>query len=327
MHLALFFKDFAHWMKNKESCVGLHVAGFATAEVLRKQGYKVSVFPVKDNIDVFEALDNSDITHVVISAPWLSAYDLEQLIKHFNNIKFVILSHSNIGFLQADQDGVLLLRRYAELSLIYDNIQIAGNTPIFSSWFQAAYGFRTITLPNLYPINNPIFKEWRRTFPIKVGMFGAARVLKNFVTGAAATTLISAPIELHVIDGGEEDKDNVIKTVQSICQGTNVTLIAHKWQCWDDFIELVAQMDILLQPSFTESFNMVTADGISVGVPSVVSPSILWAPNAWKANPDNAFDIAAVMIQLLGKSSEEGRQALIRHDDVSLKHWDRFLES
>ena len=51
-------------------------------------------------------------------------------------------------------------------------------------------------------------------------------------------------------------------------------------------------MHLLMQPSYTESFNVVTADGVAEGVPSVVSDAIDWAPDNWKAPVDDAHAMA-----------------------------------
>ena len=64
------------------------------------------------------------------------------------------------------------------------------------------------------------------------------------------------------------------------------------WQSWPQFLTTVGSMDLLLQPSYTEGFNMVTADGIAQGVASVVSDAIAWAPRNWQAATDDASDIA-----------------------------------
>ena len=58
-------------------------------------------------------------------------------------------------------------------------------------------------------------------------------------------------------------------------------------------------MHVLLQPSFTESFNVVTADGIAEGVPTVTSEAIDWVPSTWQADPDDAGDVACVAEYLL----------------------------
>jgi hypothetical protein len=87
-------------------------------------------------------------------------------------------------------------------------------------------------------------------------------------------------------------------------------------------------MHLLMQPSYTESFNMVTADGIAEGVASVVSEAINWAPDHWKAPTDDVQQIARVARYLLGDphAPEDGFAALQRHNREGLEAWKAFLQ-
>ena len=93
VHLAIFFKDFAAWIRS--SCVGLNVAGFTTAKYLKEHGIDTTVFPVRHNVDIVRAIDHYNethikrLTHVVISAPWLSLHDMKNLVRNFSDIQFV----------------------------------------------------------------------------------------------------------------------------------------------------------------------------------------------------------------------------------------------
>ncbi len=338
VRLGLFWKDFAYWCAGA-SCVGLTVAGSATAKVLSEYGVDVSVFPVKDNMDVVHAIDgyneshDEPLTHVVISAPWLTLHDLKALVENFEDTQFVILCHSNVGFLQADPGGVELLRDYKTLSRTHPNLKVGGNSKKFVKWFDEVYGADIIWLPNLYPIHKvPV--RGRDNSVLKIGAFGVVRPEKNFMTAAGAALAIQRyygiPVELHMSEGGESDHGMVIPAIEQMCDGIpNFKLILHKWCFWDKFIEIIRSMDIMLQPSFTESFNMITADGISVGVPSVVSPVITWAPDSWKADPDDALDIAEKAIDILsdtiGLNANLGMDALAKHDKIGLVQWFRYL--
>jgi hypothetical protein len=92
----------------------------------------------------------------------------------------------------------------------------------------------------------------------------------------------------------------------------NVSLVLNGWQSWPNFRKTVAHMHLLLQPSYTESFNMVTADGAAEGVASVVSEAIDWAPEDWKADVDDVLDIARVGRRLLcdNSAADDGLRAL-----------------
>jgi hypothetical protein len=86
-------------------------------------------------------------------------------------------------------------------------------------------------------------------------------------------------------------------------------------------------MDLLIQPSFTESFNLVTADGVAEGVASVVSTAIEWAPSEWMANSDDAGHIARVGTMLLFDpyAVRAGKRALTLSVEMGTQHWISFL--
>ena len=196
-HLAIFFKDFAAWVCDA-SCIGLHVAGHTTVEYLRSKGIDAHVFPVRHNIDVvnalahYEATHEEPITHAVISAPWLSLYDLKCLVEKYKDVRFVILSHSNVGFLQADPGGVELFRQYAELARTHSNLSVGGNSRRFSEWFQLAYLENCVCLPNLYPSPKIIGKSWEENFScVRIGAFGAIR-REEFYDGRQLPSLFTA---------------------------------------------------------------------------------------------------------------------------------------
>jgi hypothetical protein len=88
-------------------------------------------------------------------------------------------------------------------------------------------------------------------------------------------------------------------------------------------------MHLLLQPSYTESFNMVTADGVAEGVASVVSSAIDWAPEDWKADVDDTLSIARAGRRLLNDhmAAAEGRRALIRYVADGLHSYKKFLKA
>jgi hypothetical protein len=338
VRVALVFKDFAAWLH--ASCVGLNVAGFATAQVLRDHGVECTVIPVRHNVDLVTGIyvynDNHDkpLTHVVISAPWLSVYDLTAILAHFPKTQFVVLSHSNVGFLQADPWGVKLIKHYLRLTEEFDNFRVGANNDRLYQWLLATSDNPDdiVLLPNLYPSSNALPpKHWNKTTPLRIGAFGAVRPEKNFMTAAAAAVLIqkllNVKVELHMSQGGEGGGERTQAAISQLMAGNkNITLVLHPWSLWPDFVQLVGQMDLLLQPSYTESFNMVTADGVIMGVPSVVSPAIDWAPESWQANSDDVSEIANTGVRLLTKgNSGEGKQCLDNHNAEAWTDWQAFL--
>ena len=331
----IFYKNFAAF-KNI-SHIGLGVAALANAEYLNSHGEHATVFPVRHNIDIvreikeYAAEHKHPLTHVVISAPWISTRDMGAIVEHFPMIQFVVVSHSNVGFLQADPAGIHLLRDYIELSLKFDNLSVGGNSKRFTDWITEAYDVHAVLLPNMYPIRP--FARKKNSDVIKIGSFGAIRPLKNQLTAAAAAVTISKrldlSVEFHLSAGREEGGGNIVlNSIQQMTEDIpNFKLALDGWRGWLEFKELVAEMDLLIHPSYTESFNIVTADGVSQGVPTVGSEAIHWLPKEWKADSDDAIRIAEVGLKLLKEGPKKGIEALNRHNELGLIQWKKFLEA
>jgi glycosyltransferase involved in cell wall biosynthesis len=253
------------------------------------------------------------------------------MLRDWPAIKFVVLSHSNVGFLQADPDGVARIREYIEIAKWCPNLSVGGNSHKFASWLSESYGTDAVWLPNIYPFTERL-KFTNRSTTLRIGAFGAVRPEKNFMTAAAAALLIAKrlnkELEFHMSSGGEGDQGRTAPAIDQMFAGIHgVKIVRHNWQPWDAFIKTVQKMDLLIQLSYTESFNMVTADGVAQGVPSVVSPAIIWAPDSWKAEPDSVLSAAAVGIRLLTdeKKRAHGAAALAQHNRIAVSRWLKWL--
>jgi len=167
---------------------------------------------------------------------------------------------------------------------------------------------------------------------LRIGIFGATRPLKNFMSAAGAALEIGqslrADLELWMNTGRTEGGgDTILNAITEMVKGVPfVRIVQTGWQTWPQFRNTVAHMH-LLQPSYTESFNMVTADGIAAGVPSVVGDAIDWCPNHWQARTDDVQDIARVGRQILRDhgASAEGLRALEAHNASALAAWRGYL--
>jgi hypothetical protein len=169
---------------------------------------------------------------------------------------------------------------------------------------------------------------------LRIGAFGATRPLKNFMSAAGAAVEVAAQLhadlELWVSGGRTEGGGGILDAVRAMVAGLpNTRIVECGWQSWPKFRTTVRHMHLLLQPSYTESFNMVTADGVAEGVPSVVSEAIDWAPDHWKAPNDNVDQIARVARYLLTDphAPEDGLTALRRHNRDGLEAWKMHLAS
>jgi hypothetical protein len=322
MSVVLAYKNFA--ANRNISHIGLGVAAINTAKVLRREGIVTDVWPILSAADLRARLLQTSpaqpVEQVIISAPWIPTVELQDLANRFPQTNFAVVCHSNVGFLQADPNGVKLVRETLELEMATHNVRLGGNSRRFCGWMESTFGGHCYYLPNLYFLDGLPHRQ--RPFcgggTLRIGVFGAIRPLKNLMSSAGAALEISrrlrVPLELWISGGrAEGGGETVLAAVKQMLAGLpNVELKLNGWQSWPNFRKTVAHMHLLLQPSYTESFNMVTADGAAEGVASVVSEAIDWAPDDWKADVDDVLAIARVGRRLLCDSSaaEEGLRAL-----------------
>jgi hypothetical protein len=331
--LVLAYKNFA--AQHNISHIGLGVSALNTCKVLRRAGMVVDVWPVLSAQDLRDRLKRDPATHVVISAPWMPSAETQALVLASSSTRFAVNCHSNVGFLQADTNGVRLVREAMEVEMAAHNFHLGGNSMRFCNWIRSAYTRPCMYLPNLYYLEagslpyRPLFNGGT----LRIGAFGATRPLKNLMSAAGAALEIAhrykASLEFWLSAGRTEGGGDVIlRSVHAMLDGLpNVKVIENGWQCWPKFRQSVAHMHLLLQPSYTESFNMVTADGVAEGVPSVVSEAIDWAPDHWKAMMDDVLDIARVGRYLLTDphAPQDGLEALTSHNTEGLRAWQSFL--
>jgi hypothetical protein len=146
--LVLAYKNFA--AHQNISHIGLGVSALNTCKVLRRGGVIADVWPVVNSKDLSTRLQRDPATHVVVSAPWIPSADIHGLVAANSSTRFAVNCHSNVGFLQADSNGVRLVREAMEVEAASHNFHLAGNSQKFCRWIRSAYTRPCTYLPNLY---------------------------------------------------------------------------------------------------------------------------------------------------------------------------------
>ena len=327
------------------SHIGLGVSAVNTQQVLRRNGIHAEVWGVSSAVDLDAKLvaahrgavdaDHVRISHVVISAPWLKTSELTALLSRFTDIDFAVISHSNIGFLVVEPGAISLITEGISLQQAWHNFKLGANSAKFCDWMMRVYGNKPAYLPNLYNLahtDGTVSRPPWRHGTLRIGSFGAIRVLKNHISAAAAAIEISRRLgvdtEFWLSGGRSEHAGPALDAITRLIRASaSCKLKTLDWKSWPDFNKELRVMNLLLQPSFTESFNMVSADGVAQGVPSVVSDAIEWVPKNWQARADDACDISNVGISLLfdPTAAAEGRVALAKHNRMALQAWIDYL--
>lgn len=326
------------------SHIGLGVSALNTSQVLRQAGVWVDVMTATNSAVLDERITHINnqaikhghiqLSHVVVSAPWISTEDFNKLVSKYPNINFVCISHSNVAFLHADSNGVRLLREYMDLQNQWHNFNVGANSRKFCEWAFRAYGTSLVFLPNLYNLKHTTHRNLRTKPPysngatLRIGNFGAMRILKNNMTAVAAAlemhSRLGVDTEVWLSLGRAKGNESVVKAIDQMAKNVKGFSVKYNtWETWPQFTATIRHMNILLQPSFTESFNMVSADGVAQGVPSVTSDAIEWVPSNWQASADDALDIANKAISILydPAAAGEGWKALELHNQVGTNSW------
>jgi len=309
----LFICKYRPHISYGEGTYGLKNSALFVSLALQRKGIESKVVTVIDNNCIDREVYNYQPTHVIIEAFWVVPEKFHILCQKYPNIKWVVRSHSKIPFIANEGVAMDWTARYLEISFIYDNFALSGNTNEFVYDVNYVYNNqdyqKAFLLPNIYdrrdipvpPHNartNDVIRFRRYNTEVHIGCFGASRPLKNQLKQAIAAIEFARDRRLTLffhINGtrSEQNGDNVLKNLRALFQHTPHVLVEHAWMSHNDFLRVISDMDIGMQVSFTETFNIVTADFVNVGVPIVVSPEIEWMPLITKANPTDSLHMVS----------------------------------
>jgi len=316
---------------------GLGVTASNCAMSLREVRIDADAFPITNGEYLWAKLNTVWLhyTHVVMSAPFIDSVFLGKLCTAFPLVHFAVVYHSNLGFLSVDRFAAHSLPLLLALEAAHPNFTVAANCAEMANAITGATGTPLTLLPNLYhlpALTQRAKGRWMPPMAMNVGLFGAARVLKNWLTAVVAVLMlqrkVQVPITLNINSGRDEGAGGTRASLADLLTlNSGVKLVEVPWMSSDDFHRYLFGMDLLFQPSFTETFNNITADGVSCGVPSVISDSITWAPADWMAKADSASDCADVALHLLTDATAPARgwQALDSYNTNSMAHWHMWL--
>ena len=217
-------------------------------------------------------------------------------------------------------------------------------------------GIKGFYLPNIYFANDNKINESKGDFMellckflavagslkkyeipkyIDIGCFGAVRPMKNQLLQAMAAIAFANKHNLTMrfhINGTriEQKGGSVLKNIRALFSDSPYTLVEHQWMPHEEFIKLIKYMDIGMQLSLSESFNIVTADFVSQKVPMIVSPDISWMPFITKVGPFNVDKIINRMELVLNYKdvfTTMSSFSLKSYNVNALKTWDNYLNN
>ena len=233
---------------------------------------------VIDNNSIDREVNNFKPTIVVIEALWVVPEKFKVLIKLHPKVKWIIRLHSNTPFLANEGIAIEWIFDYLKFPEVF---VASNNLKLFKELEFLTRNRRILYLPNYY--NFVSFNHVEKTIDnnfIRIGCFGAIRPLKNQLLQAIAAIDFADKMGLKLkfyINATriELNGSSILKNIRALFANSKHELLEIPWLSHEDFlIFLKKNIDIGMQISFSETFNIVTADCISQEVPVVVSKEI-----------------------------------------------------
>ncbi len=282
---------------------GLKLSAGMCVEILNAAGIPAKLVIVVDNNDIDREVRAYRATHVIIEALWVVPTKFAVLTNLHPHIQWIVRVHSEIPFLAMEGISIEWLLDYVK----YRNVFVSGNSPnlnaAIKSILLSAYedqnlvDEKNIYLPNCYVADNVPPRCPLPRSHLHIGCFGAIRPMKNQLMQAIAAMTYAESIDLPLVfhmNGTrlETGGSPVLKNLLALFDNSpNHRIELHPWLSHADFLKLAALMHISMQVSLSESFNIVTADFVTVGVPALTSPAVYWMPSRFMADPTNLADI------------------------------------
>jgi hypothetical protein len=250
---------------------------------------ETKVVEVNDNNDIDKEICLYKPTHIIIEALWVVPSKIELLLKLHKNIKWIIRLHSKAPFLANEGIAFEWMNALEKLAKNFTNISMAVNNKDFYKDITKLYD-HIIYLPNIYVPEHHRHQGQKKHHhsqhhnTINIGCFGAIRPLKNQFEQAVSAIIFADQnnlrLKFHINSNRIEQKgDCVLKNLRALfAHSRHHELVEHKWHCHDDFERIIRTMDIGMQVSMSETFNIVTADYVRNNIPVVVSQDIDWVP-------------------------------------------------
>lgn len=328
---------------NGQLSSGLFNSATFVCDALNTSGkIEAKLVDVVDNNCIDREVHNFRPNFVIIEAYWVVPEKFEILTKLHPNVKWIIRNHSEMPF--AAQEGIVM--DWTLNYLNYPNVFIAGNSCrsykdmeiIVKSTYPDKLN-HVAYLPNMYPTTHR-----RLTIPkletefIDVACFGAIRPLKNHLMQAVAAIKFAEDkhkkLRFHINGGrieGGSGSNNILKNLRELFSKSPIhALVEHDWYSHDKFLEALEKMDMGLQVSFSETFNIVGADMAHVGLPVVFSKEVLWAPKHVHADPTSSTSIYKAMCRIWAVRKFSIHQLICQwslnlYSRRSLRQWEKEI--
>ncbi len=287
---------------------------------------------VNDNNDIDKVVTSHKPTHVFIEAFWVVPEKFDVLMKLHPHVQWIVRNHSDVPFLAMEGNSLAWAIEYLRRGVEVNSNTISATEAIVSLAAAHWVPLDVTYLPNFYPRPPRATDLPARTEgEADICCFGAIRPLKNQLVQALAALEFAQRrglyLNFHINSSRiEGNAGAVLKNLRSVFTAApRAQLVEHPWLPHEEFIDLLNHMNVAMQVSLSESFNIVTADAITAGVPVVVSNEIDWVHPSYRvADPTHVAAVASALDGAWARGVEDlqrQRHSLVLFGEVSETLW------
>lgn len=303
-------------------------------KMLRSNSVDAVAVEVIDNNHIDRLVHQYRPRTVIIEALWVVPEKLALLKRLHPDVRWIVRLHSKLPFIASEG---MAMRWIADIAALRPYVELAANSTTMCHDLRVSQHTQILYLPNHYEVELkhglPKVQSTDRT--LNVSCFGAIRPLKNQLLQAVAALRYAdenyLSLRFHInstrVEGSGE---SILKNIRALFSSSSRhQLIEHKWLDHHAFKRLIRdEINLGLQVSYSETYNIVAADHIDCGVPVVVSDEITFVDPAFVADPNSVLSIVCAMekalsscvgkrrnTRLLQQSNEDAREAWERAFD------------
>jgi len=313
-------------------------------QMLINEGVDSNLVVVHDNNDIDREVTKYRPSIVIIEALWVVPEKFEILHKLHPKVKWIIRLHSATPFIANEGIAMKWIFDY----LTYPNVFVSCNDERILDevrflvqhkfdWTHEEAAKTVLFQPNYYPQDFQWKHFSRHKDTIDIACFGAIRPMKNQLIQAIAAIefadSIGKKLNFHINGNRIEMKGQpVLHNIEGLfnhVKNRSHNLIVHDWCSHEEFKKLCATMDMALQVSYSETFNIVAADLITCGVPLVTSDEVRWATRFCYADPNDSRSIVKIMKRIYKYPQINvllNQYWLRKFCEKTVRVWDKELE-
>ena len=320
---------------------GMYNSAKFVVDELVAAGRESKVVLCIDANDIDREVTSYQPTHVFIEGLWVTPAKFAELqaIPRHANVEWHVRIHSEIPFIATEGVAFDWIPQYLNLG-----VHVSPNSPRAHEqlkWLAhtmlGSDGDALITyLPNCYPAdytNFPIENLDTDSKPtLDIACFGAYRPMKNHLQQAFIAARYAASknkqLRFHVNQRMDAGGGGPAKNVEMMLQAAGVELVKHEWEDRETFLATLAGVDMLMQVSMSETFNIVAADATLAGRPILVSKEISWAYPTY-GDPQSVGDCLRKMELIMSNKRffiNGNRAGLSIYSSAARRRWLNYLE-